>query len=128
MPLFRGGIGGFGMCQARRLCICAMENFLSARQVYDGPAEIEEPVRGEYDIISENMGFVMTDASTFMTRRSFSFGMLAAASSSPCRISAANAVPVKARRYTDTNWRDPYSKRWMQASGAAAGISEGNAT
>jgi hypothetical protein len=42
MPLFRGVIGGSGMCQARRLRICAMENFLSARQVYDGSAEIEE--------------------------------------------------------------------------------------
>jgi hypothetical protein len=35
---------------------------------------------------------------------------------------------MKARRYTDINWRDTYSKRWMLASGAAAEISEGNAT
>ena len=54
------------------------------------------------------MSISATYSSELMTRRSFSFGMLAAVSSLSYWASAANAAPVKPRRYTDTNWWDPY--------------------
>ena len=43
-----------------------------------------------------------------MTRRDFSFGMLSAVSSLPYWTLIAGTASVKARRYTDTNWWDPY--------------------
>ena len=54
------------------------------------------------------MSISATYSSELMTRRSFSFGMLSAVSSLSYWASAANAAPVKPRRYTDTNWWDPY--------------------
>ena len=54
------------------------------------------------------MSIPATYSSELMTRRSFSFGMLAAVSSLSYWASAANAAPVKPRRYADTNWWDPY--------------------
>ena len=50
----------------------------------------------------------MTVSSEFMSRRSFSFGMLAAVSSLSYWTTSANAAPVRPRRYADTNWWDPY--------------------
>lgn len=62
-----------------------------------------------FDIMITNfMDSFTTHSSDVMTRRSFSFGMLAAVSSLSYWASAANAAPVKPRRYADTNWWDPY--------------------
>jgi hypothetical protein len=59
-------------------------------------------------MITNFMDSFTTHSSDVMTRRSFSFGMLAAVSSLSYWASAANAAPVKPRRYADTNWWDPY--------------------
>ena len=56
----------------------------------------------------------MTGSSSMMTRRGFSFGMLAAVSSFPYWTSAANQK--KPRRYADTNWWDPYVENITDAA------------